>query len=171
MRSTSLPKTWIFFFVAVMVLVIAALWQSPQKSQIKSVPSETATGENLPVSREANTESMLKNGDNAIYVTDQPSRASKIEVGYVILAIPGFVIIRDDELGMPGKIIGSSSLLSGRTNAVSIDLEKTLGAGQVYYAELVLDDGNAVFEEGKDLLVSDNNKSIVLMSFQASTDL
>lgn len=165
-----MPKTWIFFFVMVVILVIASFLQSSNKSQIITPLSEKASNQVLPASREANADSMLKNGENTIYVTDQPSGQSTLTIAYAVFAKPGFITIRDNDHGMPGKIIGTSPLLqSGRSEKMNIDLTTVSQPDHVYYAELVQDDGDNVFVEEKDHLVSDQNKSIVLMSFQTST--
>lgn len=169
MKSSRTPKTWIFFFVIVLVLIVAALLQPAAKSQVKSPPSKTAIDQALPASREANATSMLKDGDNAIFVTDQSSSSSKIQIGYVILGKPGFITVRDDDHGMPGKIIGVSQILSGHVDAPSVDVSTKLEEDHVYYAELVTDDGNGTFEEAKDHPADTKDKSVVLMSFLAKT--
>ena len=166
-----MPKTWIFFFIIVVILIIASFLQSANKSDVKTAPSPTVLGSNLPASREANANAMLNNGDNTIFVTDQSSGLSELSVSYAVLSEPGFVLVRDDDHGMPGKIIGTSALLqNGRVENIDISLTDSLKADRVYYAELAQDDGDQTFQEAKDLLVSDQNKSIVLMSFQTSTD-
>ena len=171
MRRTTLPKTWIFFFVIILVLIIASLLQPATKSQEIPAPSQTAADQMLPVSREANADGMLKNGDNAIYLTDQVSGQSKINIGYAVFAKPGFITVREDDQGMPGKIVGISTILNGRVESPSVELTTSLQADRVYYAELVSDDGNGTFEESKDHLVNDKDKSVVLMSFLARADV
>lgn len=165
-----MPKTWIFFFIIILVLIIASLLQPSTKSREIPPPSNTATDQSLPLSREANADGMLKNGDNAIYILDQSSGQSKIVVGYAVFSKPGFITIRENDNGMPGKIVGASSVLNGRVDSQTVDLTTVLQADHVYYAELVSDDGNGIFEESKDLPVNDKDKSVVLMSFLAKTD-
>ncbi len=112
---------------------------------------------------------MLKNGENAIYVVGQSSGQSIVTIAYAVFAKPGFITIHEDDHGLPGKIIGVSDLLSGRTNAPVVNLETALQTDRVYYAELVADDGNGAFEESKDLPVNDKDKSVVIMSFLAKS--
>ncbi|MCX6714663.1 MAG: hypothetical protein NTX72_02525 [Candidatus Uhrbacteria bacterium] len=169
MTRTTMPKTWIFFFIIVLVLIIASFLQPSFKSRQIPPPSNTASDQILPPSREANADGMLKNGDNAVYLKDQSSGQSKIVVGYAVFAKPGFITIREDNKGLPGKIVGVSSLLHGRVDSPSVDLTTVLLADHVYYAELVSDDGNGTFEETNDLPVNDKDKSVVLMSFLAKT--
>lgn len=114
---------------------------------------------------------MLKNGDNSIYVTDQFSGASKMSIGYAVFSKPGFITIRDDDHGMPGKIIGTSALLSGRVDHPEIELSTKLTPDAVYYAELNGDDGDGLFDESKDMPVGNKEKSVVLMSFLAKTNV
>lgn len=162
-----MPKTWIFFFVLVMILVIASLLQPGTKSKEIPAPSQTATDAILPLSREQNAEEMLENGDHAIYLVDQSSGESAVLVGYAVFAKPGFITIRDDENGMPGNVIGVSDVLSGRVENEQVEITNNLQADRVYYAELVSDDGDGTFDETKDLPVNDKEKSVVLMSFLA----
>lgn len=149
--------------------MIASFFQSSKKSQIKFVSSQKTSEQILPASREANAESMLKDGDSAIYVEDQSPGLSKIHIGYVVLAKPGFITIHDNDQGMPGKILGVSKILNGRVDDSSVDLAVALEADRVYYAELISDDGDGVFDALKDHPVNEQNKSVVLMSFQTST--
>lgn len=165
-----MPKTWIFFFILVVILVIASLLQPVTKSQEIPAPSQTATEEFLPVSREQNAEEMLQNGDHAIYLVDQFSGESVVLVGYAVFAKPGFITIRDDKNGMPGSIIGTSRLLSGRVEGERVKTTSNLQADRVYYAELVNDDGDELFDETKDLPVNDKEKSVVLMTFLAKPE-
>lgn len=165
-----MPKTWIFFFILVVILVIASLLQPVTKSQEIPAPSQTATEEPLPVSREQNAEEMLQNGDHAIYLVDQFSGESVVLVGYAVFAKPGFITIRDDNNGMPGSIIGTSRLLSGRVEGERVKTTSNLQADRVYYAELVSDDGDELFDETKDLPVNDKEKSVVLMTFLAKPE-
>lgn len=162
-----MPKTWIFFFILVMILVIASLLQPGTKSQEIPAPSQVATEEPLPISREQNAEEMLENGDHAIYLIDQSSGESVVSVGYAVFAKPGFITIRDDKNGMPGNVIGVSDVLYGRVENEQVEISNKLQTDRVYYAELVSDDGDEVFDETKDLPVNDQEKSVVIMSFLA----
>lgn len=165
-----MPKTWIFFFIIVLVLIVASLLQPSTKSKEMLAPSQTASDQALPVSREANADAMLKNGNNAIYLTDQLSGQKKIVVGYAVFEKPGFITVREDDHGIPGKIVGVSGLLDGRVEAQVVEVTSVLQPDHVYYAELVVDDGNGAFEETKDLPVHDQEKSVVLMSFLAKAE-
>lgn len=162
-----MPKTWIFFFIIVLVLIVAALLEPATKSRQIPVPSQTDSSQALPPTREANAVEMLKNGDNAIYLKDQTSGQTKVAIGYAVFAKPGFITVREDDHGVPGKIVGVSDVLSGRVESPTIDVSVSLEADRVYYAELVSDDGDKIFDESKDLPVNDKDKSVVLMSFLA----
>ncbi len=170
MQRTTLPKTWIFFFIIVVVLLVATFLSSrfvPQSHRLPSqAPGDQAT---LPATREDHAKAMLQNGQDTILISDQQAGQKTIDVDYAILAEPGFVTIREDDHGMPGNVIGVSSLLKERTDHISVRLSSALQSNQVYYAELVKDDGDGVFVELKDRPVQDRQQSVVLMSFQTST--
>lgn len=167
MARARLPKIWIFSFVLFVILFVVAFFQSTQLPSndvsLKKGDPETL----LPSSPEQNAVEMLQNGNNSIYVTDQLSGSAQITIGYAIFEKPGFIVVRDDQNGLPGNVIGVSGRLSGRVEHPSMDLNESLKADRVYYAELVADDGDGVFEESKDLSVNDKTKSVVLMSFLA----
>jgi len=167
MKSVMMPKIWIFFFVLICVLVIASLLQPTTKSQEIPTPSQTASNQALPTSREENADAMLKKGDHSIYLGDQSSGETNVLIGYAVFGKSGFITIREDNGGMPGNIIGVSELVNGRVDALTIKTKSALQADQVYYAELVNDNGDGIFEETVDLSVNDKDQSVVLMSFLA----
>lgn len=90
-------------------------------------------------------------GKNAIYVAEQvPSKT--ILVAVVYLETPGFVVIHEDAVGSPGIILGASDLLAaGETKSSTIvSLLRMTKDGETIHAVLHLDDGNGVFDAGKD---------------------
>ncbi|MEK7203487.1 MAG: hypothetical protein AAB627_00170 [Patescibacteria group bacterium] len=95
-------------------------------------------------------------GKNAIYVAEQaPSKT--VSVAVVQFEKPGFVVIHEEANEKPGKILGASVLLSkGETKNVLVRLSRMTADGETLYAMLHLDDGDRVFEPGKDYPAEDS---------------
>lgn len=94
--------------------------------------------------------------NNAIYVAEQiPGDIVSVQV--VRLEKPGFVEIHEDNNGKPGKILGSSILLSaGETrNLPPIRLSRTTKDGETIYAMLHSDNGDGKFEAADDKPILD----------------
>ena len=96
-------------------------------------------------------------GKNAIYVAEQvPSKTVSVVV--VHLEAPGFVVIHEDVVGAPGSILGRSALLAaGETKEPTlIPLLRTTKDDETIYAMLHLDDGDGIFDAGKDMPAKDS---------------
>jgi hypothetical protein len=159
----TVPKLWVFLFSIIAVLVVAIVVTNP--SPPTPPPEEFADPD---PTRYSTFEQMLLVGDNAIYVDNQKSGMASVRVGFVVLSEPGYVVILDDDDGVPGSIIGESHLLLEGGEHVSIELDQTLEEAAVYYAMLYHDDGDGRFRASEDVQVVDSEESVVLMTFLAS---
>ena len=160
----SVPKLWIFFFVIVAVLVGAILTTGP------STPAFTQTQTNAPEPTRSTTfEEMLGRGGNAIYLENQTTGSTTVLVGFAVLSKPGFIVVYDDNGGVPGSIIGASSLLESGGEYLVVGVEEPLVEGRVYYAMLYHDDGDERFRVQEDTQVVDSEQSVILMNFIATT--
>jgi len=162
----TIPKLWIFVFLSVGILITVILLtdQKPQN------PSEIQENAPLEEERSLTFEGMLDRGGNAIYLENQKTGSTTVTVGFVVLSSPGYVAIYDDQEGVPRAVIGASGLLDTGGEHFVIPLQKTLEDGQVYYAVIYADDGNGRFREGEDAQAVDQEDSVVLMSFIATSD-
>lgn len=160
-----IPKRWIFFFLAVVGLIVAIIATSPSPQTPIAVQSEAPEP-----TRYATYEGMLDLGGNAIYLENQPSGQSIVLVGFSVLSQPGFVVVYDDAGGVPGTVVGVSGLLESGGEHLVVSLGEPLADGQVYYAILYHDDGDGRFNEQKDAQAVDSQQSVVLMSFLASVE-
>lgn len=159
-----LPKLWIFFFVLVGFIIVAILVTSP------SAPSmETQKSLAPEPTRYATFEGMLDLGGDAIYVENQTSGSSFVLAGFAVLSKPGFIVIYNDQSGVPGSVVGESMFLPTGGEHLIVPVDKPLVDGQVYYAMLYHDDGNGQFREDEDIQVVDSQESVVLMTFLASS--
>lgn len=161
----AVPKLWIFFFLIVAVLVAAILATGPDS------PTSTQTQTDAPEpTRYATFEEMLELGDNAIYVENQTSGSSSVIVGFAVLSAPGFIVVYEDDGGVPGSVIGESDLLESGGEHLVVLLHESLAEDQVYYAMLYHDDGDGRFRADGDSQVTDSEQSVILMSFLASAE-
>ncbi len=158
------PKSWIFFFVAVVLIIFGIYFTQPE------APSQTPTVEESTAEQTRGTtfQGMLGRGGDAIYVEDQMVGTLMVQVGFVVLSVPGFVVIYDDAAGVPGSVIGSSELLQDGGEHLVVNVDDSLVDEQVYYAMLYHDDGDGVFDVERDAQATDFEDSVVLMSFLAS---
>lgn len=163
--SHTIPKLWIFFFVIVVVLVVAIATTGPTTPEV----TETQTQAPEPT-RSATFEGMLDLGGNAIYVDNQPTGATSVLVGFAVLSAPGFIVVYDDNGGVPGIVIGESSVLESGGEHLTVQLDEPLAEDQVYYAMLYHDDGDGRFREDADTQATDSQQSVILMSFLASDE-
>lgn len=162
--SRNFPKLWVFFFCIVAVLVMAILATgsfSPTTTQIKTDAPEPT--------RYATFEKMLAHGDNAIYVENQTAGSTFVLVGFAVLSQSGFVVIYNDNDGVPGFVIGESDLLESGGEHLVLLLDEPLADEQVYYALLYYDNGDGQFGEDKDVQVVDSEQSVILMTFIATS--
>lgn len=161
------PKLWIFFFFLVVFLVIGLVFTTPNRSfleEAKDGDSEVVLDESV---RSKTFESMLETGQDAVYIENQNSSQREITVGYVVLSHPGYVVIYNDNGGIPGNVIGDSGLLQEGGEHIAIRLDEALVEQGVYYAVLYHDDGDNEFYEVHDPQVIDSQGSVILMTFEA----
>lgn len=160
------PKSWVIFFLIVVAIVVAILVTQPEGD----VQTESVSGTTIDDTRGTTFSTMLEQGGNAIYVEDQLSEVSSVRVGFVVLAAPGFVVIFNNENGVPGTPIGNSQWLSTGGEHLIVPLAEPLIDGEVYYAMLFFDDGDRAFDSQKDTQARDSEESVVIMSFLSSKD-
>lgn len=161
----AVSKLWLFFFAIVAVLVVAILvtgQSSPTTIQLQTEAPEPT--------RYATYEGMLALGDNAIYIENQTTGSTSILVGFAVFSQPGFIVVYDDNTGVPGSIIGESSLIESGGEHLIVELDGSLVEEQVYYAMLYHDDGDGRFRADEDTQAVDSEQSVILMSFLASPE-
>lgn len=147
----------------VLGLVVAILASGP------SVPISTQTQSRAPEpTRYATFEEMLVRGDNAIYVENQTAGSTSVLVGFAVLSKPGFIIVYDDNGGVPGTVVGESALFESGGEHFVVLLDEPLAEDQVYYAMLYHDDGDGRFRAEIDTQVVDSEQSVILMNFIAT---
>lgn len=160
----NVPKSWILIFLAVIVLIIGIIVTGPTQDDNSA---DTTAEKPLEATRATTFNNMLAVGDDAIYLENQPAGVEEVQVGYVKLSRPGYVIIAADDDGVPGKRIGTSVPLEGETEHFTVSLTETLEHDAVYYAVVHHDNGDGVFDVSTDPAANDSLDSVVLMTFLA----
>lgn len=149
-------------------MIIAAIGAWIQSSQKESSPVVQASKQDIKTSdRITKANEMIKTGGNSVYVEDQQSGQSNVVVGFAVLTEPGFVVIHEDDHGIPGKVIGSSNLINGRVEQLSMPISDPLVFDHVYYVILHKDNTNGIFLETEDGFMGDKDQTVVMMSFLA----
>ncbi|NQV89572.1 MAG: hypothetical protein HQ488_04590 [Parcubacteria group bacterium] len=162
--TNQVPKLWIFFFIIIAGLIVGFALSSPAVQEQEEVVDFQENVEMTGV-REQTFGAMLDGGGNAIYLENQLSGTTGVQVGFAVLARPGFVVIFDDDDGVPGKVIGASDYLQNGGEHLTVALQTFLIDGAVYYAVLYHDNGDLVFDENADSQALDSTDSVVLMTF------
>lgn len=163
--NQQVPKLWIFVFLAVVATLVGIYVTSPKP---QTIPVDTDPLDELPESDRAMTfEQMLVTGKNAIYLENQASGSAEVTIGFVVLSDPGYVVIFDNNDGVPGEIIGYSALLQKGGEHIVMRADTPLEEDALYFAMLYHDNGDGYFSAVTDTQVLDTENSVVLMTFIA----
>lgn len=144
---------YIIFAIAIFLVFVGAYLLYGESTQYAQAPNgDPASG--------------LRVGSDAIYVADQMP-GNSIEVGFVVLREPGFVVIHSDEDENPGEILGESVLINAgeNDNIPRVALNRETRDGETLFAMLHDDNGDRVFNAVQDSSVKDNNGEIIMMKF------
>ncbi len=142
-------------FAAGLVVGAGAMWLGGR------LPEETG-GSVLP---ETGVSGIVTAGGNAIYVADQEP-GIVVAVGKIVLASPGWVVIREDRGGEPGNILGARRFDAGEGRG-EVELLRGTVEGGIYYAILHGDDGDRSFDYTADLPLRDQQGNVISMKFRA----
>ena len=165
MKPKTLPKTWIIFFVLIVILVVGASIEagnSPKNTAKASMTKAVAV-----VASPQNEDFKIAGSGNVLELTDQVRGAKSVTVRSVAFSSPGFVAIYADDHGMPGPLIGFSSLVNGSKEGLVISTSQALEPGKIYYAMMFKDDGDEKFDAKKDVQMSDEHSTVILVNFVA----
>jgi hypothetical protein len=162
--KNAVPKIWIFFFFAVIAVLIGIYMTAPELPQNGLGESSEAL---VQSARTQTFENMLALGEDAIYTENQTAESLSVAVGYVILSQPGFVAVYADDQGVPGEVIGVSQLLENGAEHLEITLKNPLSVDEIYYAIIHHDNNDAEFSAISDISATDSEDSVVLMTFTA----
>lgn len=128
--------------VVVVIIAIIVIWKTDKM--------EVQDNENVVEETGGASGQFAKLANDAIVVMDQ--RPGDVVIASVVsLSKDGFVVIKKDEEGKAGGIIGVSEFLTvGAHSKIDIGTTESLMDGLTYYAELFEDNGDGVFDPKKD---------------------
>ncbi len=161
--------------IAVIVGIVVALggiWLWNNRGAASSVKEDTGAAmvDNNSIASSTLTEEgssgIVGNGP-AIKIDDQnPGRL--VTVAQVSLKAPGWVLIRDDNNGVPGNILGARLFDKGKNSGI-VELLRPMVVGKSYFAAISNDDGNPhLFEPSKDLPIKDASGAVIMTKFSAT---
>lgn len=104
-------------------------------------------------------------GTNAVAVEDQLA-GNTVEVTMVTLSAAGWVVIHEDNNGVPGRVLGAHRYDPGLYLA-EVELLRDTEVGNTYYAMLHTDDGDKQFDLSKDLPMLGADGKVIMDSFVA----
>lgn len=120
-----------------------------------------------PTTGETPSASQPTQADNRIIMSDQ-FPGNVVYLSSVQASQPVWVAIHKDDNGKPGKIIGQAKFAAG-INPGRINLSEPTIDGGTYYAMMHTDNGDATFDETKDVPLKDEKGDIIMKIFRATT--
>lgn len=129
------------------------------------------SSEDVVVEDESDFTSVSGDERNSIIVNDQiPGEAVFFQ--NLTLEQDGFVVVRSEDEGQPGVVVGSLYVEAGVDQNGTVELEETTVEGGVYYVELYSDsDANGEFDEDLDSRVLTTGGSAVRVQIETTEDL
>ena len=151
-------KTWQWVVTVLVIIVLILLGYYMFKGDGTSTTDDVKTSPSATISTDA----------NRVVITDQ-FPGNIVYVSSVQLENPGFVVIKKDNAGTPGDVIGSQYFDKG-INPGKVTLKTPTVEGGTYYAVIYSDtDGNKVFDAAKDMPLKDAAGNVIMKIFRATS--
>jgi hypothetical protein len=154
---------WVVTVIVIIVLILLGYYMfsgaKDSAVDIDDIDDTTTTDDS----------SLIKGNDaNRVVVSDQ-FPGNIVYISSVQLANPGFVVIKSDNAGIPGAVLGSQYFDKG-INPGKVTLKSSTVDGSLYYATIYADtDGNKMFDIIKDMPVKDATGNIIMRTFRATS--
>ena len=103
---------------------------------------------------------------NYLSVESQPA-GSKVFIKEAGFADGGWIVVREDAEGAPGKILGARRLDAGKYENIEVELLRGTEPGLVYHAILHGDDGDKEFDFNKDFPIRNDSGETIIREFNA----
>lgn len=148
---------WVVTVIVIIVLILLGYYMFKGDDSVTKTDDVVATEDN-------------KDADNInrVVVTDQ-FPGNIVYLSTVQLTNPGFVVIKKNNAGTPGDVIGSQYFDKG-INPGKVTLKASTVEGASYYAVLYADtDGNKIFDIKKDMPLKDTAGNEIMKPFRASS--
>jgi len=162
MEPNSGIKTWqwvVTVIVIIVIIVIGVIVFGGKGGETPAATTET------PAPTTASVTDI-----NRIVMSDQYP-GNVVYLSSVQVANPSWVVIQDDNAGVPGNIIGSAHFDAGLNGGGKITLSKPMIDGSTYYAVIYTDDGSGTFSATADQPLKDSNGNVIMKVFKASSSV
>ena len=157
-EPTSGIKTWQWVVTVIVIIVLVIIGVMVVGNKGSSAPVATDSS--------ANAQAPANAPVNRIVMSDQyPGNVVNIES--VQSANGGWVVIKNDNNGQPGSVIGSAHLLSGINANIKVPLTAPTVDGGTYYAILYTGNNGTNFDPTAEQPLTDAH-GIIMQVFHAS---
>jgi hypothetical protein len=156
------------------IIALAGIWLWNNRTLSAPSASTTDTTGTIVDNNTAASSTITEEGNAGIVgngpgikIDDQnPGRL--VTVAQVSLMTPGWVLIRDNNNGTPGNILGARLFDKGKNSGI-VELLRPLIIGKSYFAAISNDDGNIhIFDPKKDLPIKDANGKDIMIKFSVT---
>lgn len=159
--NTGARKLIIGIIVLVVVAVVAIVWLSVRN------PADDNTA---AVGDLFNREAAVEAGRDATLTVGDQFPGGVVYVSQVDLPAGGWVVIRRDDKGQPGAVIGAG-YFDPNTRVGNIDLVETTVEGRLYHAALYADNGDNRFSLTDDVQLLNQKNQPIGGKFNVTRDL
>ncbi|MEK9167940.1 MAG: hypothetical protein AAB769_01270 [Patescibacteria group bacterium] len=118
----------------------------------------------MPVDGSA-TEMIFTESANTVSAPDQPA-GYRVVLNSVAIAKEGWVVIHEDAGGVPGNVLGAQRFDVGTYENSVVELLRNTTEGSTYYAMLHTDDGDKMFDLGKDAVMKNSQGAPIMTAFK-----
>lgn len=154
-------KTWQWVVTVIVIIVLIIIGVMVFGNKGSSTPVSTTTATNTPAPASAQV--------NRIVMADQyPGNVAYLSS--VQLQNGGWIVIKNDNNGQPGDIIGETYSPAG-INPVKVTLTSPMVDGGTYYAILYTGNNSATFSATAEQPLTDANGNVIMFVFHASTSV
>ena len=170
-KSSGVNRKLITIAIIAFVLGFLASWMWSNRDGASDVRDNDSAKEDEVMVLDNGDGSVMVSGVNSVEVLDQaPGRV--VQVGSVVLEKTGWVVVRENNDGQIGNILGAKLFLEGES-AGEVELLRGTVEGGTYYASLYNEDSdleeNREFDLEKDLPLVDADGSPIQVKFKASS--
>src|SRR3989344_2377985 len=122
--------------LAIIIVVIAVILIGGWLLLRDGGTSELTTGEDAVIEQQIEELRVQERSGVVTRSTAAREGEATLMVDAVSFLTPGFVVVRTDENGTPGDVLGASGRLTGFSEDVSVTLSRTLTEGEIVYVVL-----------------------------------
>lgn len=160
-NETGARKLIIGIIIVVVIAVIAAIWLSVRGPE---------DGNPAAVGQAFDREEAVQAGRTATVTVGDQFPGGIVYVSQVDLPQGGWVVVRKDEAGQPGAVIGAG-YFNADTRVGNVELIESTVEGQRYHVELWADNGDDRFSLVEDVQLENQSGAPITSTFNVTRDL